>query len=180
MYTCTLNLQDVSSSNCCLPVLFFWKVLRFFFFLSFSSSSLLLLLLPTNPWNSTIANLTRSCFCFVAQRSCGALFRDESKTAASDDGDVNENGKKAISLFWTEKQQLCTCITLFCTFFYHHHLYHHCTTTTRKCLILRFVGATWTWRLSAAKRIRRLFSSSTWKGNLPSSNLRPKSWRYKR
>ena len=65
---------------------------------------------------------------------------------------------RTVSLFWTEKQQLCTCITLFCTF-----LYHHCTTPTRKCLISRFVGATWTWRLSAAKRIRRFFSSSTWK-----------------
>ena len=32
------------------------------------------------------------------------------------------------------KQQLCTCITLFCTF-----LYRHCTTTTRKCLISRFM-----------------------------------------
>ena len=32
------------------------------------------------------------------------------------------------------KQQLCTCITLFCTF-----LCRHCTTTTWKCLISRFV-----------------------------------------
>ena len=45
----------------------------------------------------------------------------------NDDGDGNENGKKA-------KQQLCTCITLFCTF-----LCRQCTTTTWKCLISRFV-----------------------------------------
>jgi len=32
------------------------------------------------------------------------------------------------------KQQLCTCITLFCTF-----LWRHCTTTMRKCLISRFM-----------------------------------------
>ena len=32
------------------------------------------------------------------------------------------------------KQQLCTCITLFCTF-----LCRHCKTTTRKCLISRFM-----------------------------------------
>ena len=32
------------------------------------------------------------------------------------------------------KQQLCTCITLFCTF-----LYRPCTTTTSKCLIASFM-----------------------------------------
>ena len=32
------------------------------------------------------------------------------------------------------KQQLCMCITLFCTF-----LCRYCTTTTRKCLISRFM-----------------------------------------
>ena len=37
------------------------------------------------------------------------------------------------------KQQLCTCITLFCTF-----LCRHCTTTTWKCLISRFVELTGT------------------------------------
>ena len=31
----------------------------------------------------------------------------------SDDGDGNENGKKAIDRFRLAKQQLCTCITLF-------------------------------------------------------------------
>ena len=36
--------------------------------------------------------------------------------------------------FRLAKQQLCTCITLFCTFFC-----RHCTTTTWKCLISRFV-----------------------------------------
>ena len=36
--------------------------------------------------------------------------------------------------FRLAKQQLCTCITLFCTF-----LCRHCTTTTWKCLISRFV-----------------------------------------
>ena len=33
------------------------------------------------------------------------------------------------------KKQLCTCITLFCTF-----LCRHCLTTTWKCLISRFLG----------------------------------------
>ena len=36
--------------------------------------------------------------------------------------------------FGQGKQQLCTCITLFCTF-----LSRRCTTTTWKCLISRFV-----------------------------------------
>ena len=36
--------------------------------------------------------------------------------------------------FRLAKQQLCTCITLFCTF-----LSRRCTTTTWKCLISRFV-----------------------------------------
>ena len=36
--------------------------------------------------------------------------------------------------FRLAKQQLCTCITLFCTF-----LSSRCTTTTWKCLISRFV-----------------------------------------
>ena len=36
--------------------------------------------------------------------------------------------------FRLTKQQLCTCITLFCTF-----LCRRCTTTTWKCLISRFV-----------------------------------------
>ena len=45
------------------------------------------------------------------------------------DGNGNENGKNAICL----GLQLCTCITLFCTF-----LCRRCTTTTSKCLISRF------------------------------------------
>ena len=40
----------------------------------------------------------------------------------NDDGDGNENVKKAIGLL---RKQLCTYITLFCTF-----LCRHCTTTT--------------------------------------------------
>ena len=52
---------------------------------------------------------------------------------SNDDGDVNENGKKSIGSDW-QNWQLCTCITLFCTFFC-----RHCTTTTWKCLISRFV-----------------------------------------
>ena len=36
--------------------------------------------------------------------------------------------------FTLAKQQLCTCITFFCTF-----LCRHCTTTTWKCLISRFM-----------------------------------------
>ena len=48
----------------------------------------------------------------------------------NDDVDGNENGKKAIGLIgladWA-KQQLCTCITLFCIF--------RCTTTRWNCLI---------------------------------------------
>ena len=37
--------------------------------------------------------------------------------------------------FRLAKQQLCKCITLFCTF-----VCRYCTTTTWKCLISRFVG----------------------------------------
>ena len=48
------------------------------------------------------------------------------------DGDGNENGKKkALALDHTE---LCTCITLVCTF-----LWRHGTTTTWRFLILRFM-----------------------------------------
>ena len=45
---------------------------------------------------------------------------------SSDDGDGNENGKTSN---WLAKQQICTCIKLFCTF-----LWRRCTTTTWKCL----------------------------------------------
>ena len=57
----------------------------------------------------------------------------------NDDGDGNENGKKA-------KQQLCTCIMLFCTF-----LCRHCSTTTWRCLIARF--------MESANKRRRIFPS---------------------
>ena len=56
------------------------------------------------------------------------FFLHYSSLGSKDDGDCdgNENGKKQqVSL---AKQQLCTCITLFCTFF-----------STWKCLVLRFV-----------------------------------------
>ena len=43
--------------------------------------------------------------------------------------------RKKRSRFRLTKQQLCTCITLFCTFFF----CRHCTTTTWKCLFSRFV-----------------------------------------
>ena len=49
------------------------------------------------------------------------------------DGDSKEKEKKS-KRFRLAKQQLCACITLFCTF-----LCRRCTTTTWKCLISRFV-----------------------------------------
>ena len=48
-------------------------------------------------------------------------------------GDGNENGKK--KRFILEKQELCTCSTLFCTF-----LCHHCRTATWNSLKWRFVA----------------------------------------
>ena len=51
---------------------------------------------------------------------------------SNDDSDGNEDVKKAIGLL--RKTQLCTCITLFCTF-----LHPPCTTTTLKCLIASFM-----------------------------------------
>ena len=50
---------------------------------------------------------------------------------SNDDGDVNENDIKADKM---AKQQLCACVTCFCTF-----LCRHCTTTRWKSLISRFV-----------------------------------------
>ena len=47
---------------------------------------------------------------------------------SNDDGDVNKSRKS--NSFWLAKRQLCTCLTLFCTF-----LCHHCATTTLQCLI---------------------------------------------
>ena len=52
---------------------------------------------------------------------------------SNDDGDINDNGKKAIGLDW-QNNNSCTCITLFCTYFS-----RRCTTTVGKCLISRFV-----------------------------------------
>ena len=46
-----------------------------------------------------------------------------------------QRGRQKIKRFRLTKQQLCTCITLFCTF-----LCRRCTTTTWKRLISRFVG----------------------------------------
>ena len=51
-----------------------------------------------------------------------ALFLDENKTHDVDDD--KENGKKS-NRFLLTKQQLCTCITLFCTF-----LCRRCTPAT--------------------------------------------------
>ena len=56
----------------------------------------------------------------------------EPGSLSNDDGDGNKNGKW--KRFRLAKQQLCTYITLFCTF-----LSRRCTTTTWKCLISRFV-----------------------------------------
>ena len=53
------------------------------------------------------------------------------RSLSNDDGDVNENGKKAKGLDW--HNNICTCITLFCAF-----LFCYYTTTTWKCLISRF------------------------------------------
>ena len=50
----------------------------------------------------------------------------------TDDGDGNNNVKKSNS--FRLAKQLCTCITLLCTF-----LCRCCTNTTCKCLISRFV-----------------------------------------
>ena len=52
---------------------------------------------------------------------------------SNDNRDGNMNGKKAIGLDW-QKQQFCTCITLFCSF-----PCRRCTTMTWNCLISRFV-----------------------------------------
>ena len=65
------------------------------------------------------------------------------------DGDGSENVKKVI--VWLAKQQLCTCITLFCTF-----LCRHCTTTAWNCLISRFMED-----VNKRKRVF-FFSFKTW------------------
>ena len=56
------------------------------------------------------------------------------KTLRCDDGDSNGNGNVKKAGLRLAKQQLCTCITLFCTF-----LCRHSTTTAWKCLISRFM-----------------------------------------
>ena len=53
-------------------------------------------------------------------------------------GTSTRMAKKQVEL---TKQQLCTCITLFCTF-----LCRHCTTATWECLNSRFVEDVNTWR----------------------------------
>ena len=64
--------------------------------------------------------------------SFACSLRNHVTSFSNDDGHGNEDVKKAISLL--RKQQLCTCITLFCTF-----LYRLCTTTKWKCLIASFM-----------------------------------------
>ena len=66
---------------------------------------------------------------------------------SNDDGDGNENFKRAIGLL--RKQQFYTRITLFCTF-----LCCHCTTTTWKCLIARF--------MEDVNKRRRIFLAKKW------------------
>ena len=55
------------------------------------------------------------------------------RSLSNDDGDGNENGNKS-NRFRLARQQLCTCITLFCT-----SLGRRYTTATWECLISRFV-----------------------------------------
>ena len=52
-----------------------------------------------------------------------------------------QRGRQKSNRFYYAKQQLCTCITLFCTF-----LYRPCTTTTWKCLIASFIEDVNKWR----------------------------------
>ena len=47
---------------------------------------------------------------------------------------TRRTSKKQLVEHSQTKKQLCTCITLFCTF-----VCRHCTTTTGKCLISRFM-----------------------------------------
>ena len=92
--------------------------------------------LPSLPKSSQSPTPFDTCHC-QARPTLGGLLG----SLSNDDGDCNEDGKKAIGLDW-QKQQLCTCITLFCTF-----LCCRCTTTKWKCLILRFVEDVNTWEL---------------------------------
>ena len=65
----------------------------------------------------------------------GELFKFEANIIgrSNDDGDGNENGKKAIGLDW-QNNNFARASRFFCTF-----LSRCCTTTTWKCLISRFV-----------------------------------------
>ena len=72
------------------------------------------------------------------------------RSLCNDDGHGNENGKKSNRL---RLQQLCTCITLFCSF-----LCRRCTTTTWKCLISRCVRDV-NKRLSFSLKSRTLIQS---------------------
>ena len=69
----------------------------------------------------------------VALLSWVILLRLRIESLSNDDGEGNEDGKKA-KRFRSAKQQLSTCITFFCTF-----LCRCCTTTMWNCLIARFV-----------------------------------------
>ena len=87
--------------------------------------------------NATIANRGESAETVNTVTTRGVKTADWQGTTIermnNDDGDGKENGKKA-ERFRLAKQQLCTCITLFCTL-----LCRRCTTTTWKCVISRFV-----------------------------------------
>ena len=88
-------------------------------------------------FNSTLAKISNKLlwlvlpgkFVLYLQNSTGAF-----GSSIKDDGDGNEEGKKAVGLDWLAKEKLCACITLFYTF-----LFCRCMTTMWNCLILRFV-----------------------------------------
>ena len=90
------------------------------------------------------------------------------------------------SRFWYEKQQLCTCIMLFCTFFCRHcGPLRHCTTTTWKCLISHFMESVNTrerfWFPFLERRYSLLEFNSSKQGwhhltNWTRWNLRGKVW----
>ena len=74
-------------------------------------------------------------------KGCGVYFSAKfSRTSPWSDRKVRirmtptRTANRISNRFWLAKQQLYTCITLFCTL-----LSRSCTTTTWKCLISRFV-----------------------------------------
>ena len=75
---------------------------------------------------------------FQRQRVTFAIITKLLGTLENNDGDGNGNGngnvKKAIYVYWVN-QQLCTCISLFCTF-----PFSPCTTTTWNEQILSLLG----------------------------------------